>query len=102
MLNILISLYSVYVPIGFIFLLLALDAIDKGSRLALGYLVVGIIFIVFGIVAIIKAWDEARTKESNEGKRFESLMTEVRGLRQDLTIKPPEPPITPKKGRLEQ
>ncbi len=87
MLDILISLYSVYIPLGFIFLLLALGASDEGNGLVWEYVFVGIIFITFGIVAIVLALERARTKEGEDEKRFKKLIAEIKRLGKALRAK---------------
>ncbi len=81
MIDYLLTWGGIYLPIGAVFFLLALEK-DGGDLVA--FIICGFLFSLLGLMAMSKAWDKVKTQEEAEGKRFEELITEIKGLRQDL------------------
>ena len=75
---------NIYMPIGVIFWVLA---IDKGGSDAWRFFIIGLVFVLVGLVAMSKAWRKVKTLEKEEGERFKKLITEIRGLRKALKPK---------------
>ncbi len=72
---------NIYLPIGVIFWLLALD---KVGNIAWFFFVCGVVFIVLGIIAMSKAWNRVKAQENEKQNGFKELIAEIKGLRQDL------------------
>ncbi|MBA7668988.1 hypothetical protein ES703_77111 [subsurface metagenome] len=81
MLDYLLTWGGIYLPIGVVFFLLALEK-DGGDLVA--FILCGILFSFLGLMAMSKAWDKVKAQEEEEKERFKELITEIRGIRQGL------------------
>ena len=84
MIDYLLTWGGIYLPIGVIFCLLALDK-DSGGMVA--FFACGILFGLLGLVSMSKAWDKAKAQEEEDKQRFKELITEIKELKQVLGAK---------------
>ena len=84
MIDYLLAWGGIYLPMGFVFWVLA---VDKGGTDAWFFFICGVVLVALGLVAMSKAWDKVKTQEKKEEERFKELITEIRGLRQDSGAK---------------
>ena len=91
MLDYLLSQGNIYLPLG---LVLWLFALDKKAIVAIPLFILGGLAVIFGLYSMRKAWKLIVAKEKDDKKKqderdrrqdemFKKLITEIRGLRQD-------------------
>ena len=83
-----ISIYPTYFPLA---VLCMLTAIEKSGWFAWGLYICGLLFIIGGFIAMGKAWNELKARQDEEQKQrkenkesSDTLINEIRGLRQDF------------------
>lgn len=78
MVDFLLAWGNIYLPIGFVFMLLAIDR--EGIAMWL-FFIVGGAFALFGIVAMRWAWDKVKEQEDLEESRHKELIDTIKSIR---------------------
>jgi len=72
---------GIYLPAGLFSLVFAFD---KEGIIRWGFIIIGILLTIVGLVAMVKAYGKAIQRDKEGEDRFLLLINELKGLRQDL------------------
>ena len=72
---------SVFLPASIVFMILGFNL--KGE-IVLWCFVIACVFVVAGSYYMLRAWSVLENNQSKEDKRFNDLINEIKGLRQDM------------------
>ena len=72
------TISSTFIPIGFLFGILASERNDMGFM----WLAVGAFII--GVITLFIAWRAVKDERNEDAQQFSSLLTEIKGLRSDI------------------